>query len=137
MSFTCPILRIHRYGRACCQVDVPLTVVNPVGEATRTFRFDTGCDITTVSEDVATALGLPAGGTPIGVRGSTATGTGRLVAVSFRLPPDAISGLLSPVLSSMWIVVPGRKSLALLCLQEVHDQYFISTDDAYIYFTNR
>jgi hypothetical protein len=137
MSFICPILHIRRYGRACSQVDVPLTVVTPNGEVERTFRFDTGCDITTVSEDVATALGLPAGGTPIGVRGSTASGAGRLVAVTFCFPPDAISGLPGPDVSSMWIAVAGRTNLALLSFQEVHDRYFIGTDDTDMYFTNR
>jgi len=33
------------------------------------FVFDTGCEITTVSEDVATALGLPSGGRELRLTG--------------------------------------------------------------------
>jgi hypothetical protein len=137
MAFTCPILTIQRYGRACSQVDVPPTVIGTGSERSHTFRFDTGCDITMVSEDVATLLGLPAGGTPVHVRGSTASGAGRLVTVVFRFPPDAVSGSPGPALCSMWVVVAGRTNVALLSFHEVHEHYFLGTDDTDMYFTNR
>jgi hypothetical protein len=135
MSFICPIQPYSYSNRPCARVDVPLTIIGLVGEVTRQFRFDTGCDITTVSEDVALALGLPTGGTPIHVRGSTGFGVGRLVAVTFRFPPDAISGLPRAPVSSEWVVIASHTNLALLSFQDVHDQFFISTDDAFMYFT--
>src|SRR5436305_1276764 len=119
MSFTCPIQRLQVYGLACSRVDVPLTIVGVGSEKTREFRFDTGCDITTVSEDVATALGLPSGGTPISMRGSTGTASGRLVPVTFRFPPDMISGLPRPPVASMWLVTAGQTDLALLSFHEI------------------
>jgi len=137
MSFTCPIQRGSYYGAGCARVDVPLTVVGSAGEATYMFRFDTGCDVTTVSEDVATSLGLPTGGTPLGVRGSTGTASGRLVPVTFRFPPDMISGLPRSPVSSMWIVLSGRTRLALLSLREAEMHFYIGTDDTYMTFTNR
>ncbi len=137
MSFTCPILRVQRYGRPCSHVEVPLIVVSAGGEVEHAFRFDTGCDFTTVSEDVATALGLPAGGTPTSVRGSTGTASGRLVPVTFRFPPDGISGLPQAAVSSMWIVTAGQTNVALLSFQEVDERFYIGTDDIDMYFTRR
>jgi hypothetical protein len=90
-----------------------------------------------VSEDVATLLGLPAGGTPVHVRGSTASGAGRLVAVKFRFPPDAVSGSPGPNIASRWVVVAGRTNVALLSFHEVHEHYFLGTDDADMYSTDR
>jgi hypothetical protein len=116
---------------------VALTVVGIAGEVGHRFRFDTGCDTTMVSEDVAAVLGVPAGGTPVGIRGSTGTASGRLVAVTFRFPPDEIGGLAGPVLSSTWIVVATGTNLALLSLHEVLSRFYISTDDTDMYFTNR
>jgi hypothetical protein len=137
MSFICPIQPFRRYGQECSRIDVPLTILAASGEVELSFRFDTGCDVTTVSEDVAAALGLPAGGPPIRVSGATGTGAGRLVSVTFRFPPDAISGVSEVAVSSTWIVLAGRTALALLSFQEVHTRYSIGTDDAYMYFTNR
>jgi hypothetical protein len=136
MAFTCPILTIQRYGRACSQVDVPLTVIGAGGERSRAFHFDTGCDITMVSEDMAALVGLPAGGTPVHIRGSTASGAGRLVPVTFRFPPDAVSGSPGPDISPRWVVVAGRTNVALLNFHEVHEHYFLGTDDTDMYFTN-
>src|SRR3982750_4001991 len=113
MSFTCPIERFQAYGRPCSRVEVTLTVVGVGGEVEHAFRFDTGCDITTVSEDVATTLGIPVGGTQIVVRGSTGTANARLVPVTFRFPPDMISGLPRQPVTSVWVVVAGQTDLAL------------------------
>jgi hypothetical protein len=137
MSFTCPILRVQRYGRACSQVEVMLTVVGSMGEVSRFFRFDTGCDITTVSEDVAATLSLPSGGTPISVRGSTATTSGRIVPVTFRFPPDFISGLPRPPVNSEWIVAAGQTNVALLSFHEVDQWFYIGTSDDEMSFTDR
>jgi hypothetical protein len=137
MSFVLPITLFRRHGQECSRVDVPLVVVGASGEAEQSFRLDTGCDITTVSEDVASALGLPASGTVIGVSGATGFGAGRLVTVTFRFPPDAFSGRPGANVSSTWFVVSGRARIALLSLQEVHAHFFISTDDVDMYFTNR
>src|SRR5215207_977140 len=137
MSFTRPIQQFVSSNRVCSRVVIPLTVPNPAGEVTRFFRFDTGCDITTVSEDVAAQLGLPAGGPPIRVTGSTAIGVGRAVDVEFRFPPDEISGLPGPLISSTWVVVAGRTLLALVSFHEVHAHFYIGTDDVEMSFTNR
>lgn len=137
MSFVRPITRFVRFGRDCARVDVPLTVLGPAGAVTHYFRFDTGCDITTVSEDVATKLGLPAGGAPVRVTGSTAAGVGRLVTASFRFPPDLFSGTPAPVQFESWIVVSGGSDVALLSLYEVHARYQFWTDDTDVYFTDR
>jgi Aspartyl protease len=137
MSFISPVQPFRRHGEECSRVDVTLTVINANGEIEQPFRFDTGCDITTVSEDVAATLGLPAGGTVIRVSGVTGVGAGRLVAVTFRFPPDAISGLPAAAVTSTWFVVAGQTGIALLSLQDAHARYFIGTDDQYMYFTNR
>jgi hypothetical protein len=137
MSFTRPIQQFVASGRVCSRVVIPLTVPSPAGAVTRFFRFDTGCDVTTVSEDVATQLGLPAGGPPIRVTGSTATGVGRAVDVEFRFPPDEISGLPGPVVSSTWIVIAGRTLLALVSFHEVHAHFYIGTSDDEMTFTMR
>src|SRR5262245_43511391 len=105
MSFTRPIETLWVHGQAHSRIRFELTVIGSAGEVARLFRFDTGCDITTVSEDVATLLGLPVGGTSVGMRGSTGTAVGRLVPVTFRFPPDEISGLPEREVSSTWMVV--------------------------------
>lgn len=112
-------------------------VIGPAGEVRREFRFDTGCDITTVSEDVAAALGLPSGGTAMSVSGSTATGVGRLIPATFRFPPDLVSGLAGPDISSMWVVVAGRTNVALASFHEIRERYFLGTDDTDVYSTDR
>lgn len=137
MFFSCPVQSFRRYGRVCARVDVPLTVIGSAGEVDQPFRFDTGCEITMVSEDVAAALGLPAGGTPVAITGSTGTATGRLVPVTFRFPPDALSGLPAADVSSVWIVTAARTQLCLLGLQDVHDLYTFWTDDTDVYFNSR
>lgn len=137
MSFVRPILRSQLYGLACSRVDVTLSVIGSVGEVSRLFRFDTGCDITTVSEDVATRMGLPAGGQVIVTRGSTGTTSGRLVPVTFRFPPDMISGLPRAVVTSVWLVVADQIDLALLGFQEVDTHFYFGTDDRYMTFTIR
>src|SRR5262245_37837852 len=137
MSFLRPIQPFRRHGHECSRVDVPITVIGDSGEVEQSFRFDTACDITTVSDDVAAALGLPAGGIVLGVAGVTGAGAGRLVPVTFRFPPDALSGAPDPAVSSTWFVVAGRSDIALLSLQELHAHYSLGTDDKYMYFTKR
>lgn len=137
MSFACPILRGSARGVACSRVEVPLAVIGSRGEVEHTFRFDTGCDVTTVSEDVAAALGLPPGGAPIPMRSSTGGASGRLVPVAFRFPPDGISGRPRPPVASTWVVLSGRTRLALLSLHEVDTWFYLGTNDAEMTFTNR
>lgn len=135
MSFACPILRGSARSVPCSRVEVALTVIGSLGEVEHTFRFDTGCDVTTVSEDVA--LGLPAGGPPVQLSGSTAAGVGRLVPVTFRFPPDGISGRPRPATTSTWAVVAGRTRLALLNFHEVDVWFYLGTNDAEMTFTDR
>ncbi|MCI0702445.1 MAG: retroviral-like aspartic protease family protein [Planctomycetia bacterium] len=137
MSCISKIQVLQWQGQDCARVEVFLTVIGSNGEVEHPFRFDTGADVTMVSEDVATVLGLPAGGTSVSITGSTGTGTGRLVPVTFRFPPDAFSGTPEPDVSSMWVVIAGRTQLALLSLQEVHRHFTISTDDEFMYFLKR
>jgi hypothetical protein len=138
MSFIRPIEQHRRYGLDVTRVRIPIVVFGAAGEVgPHPFVFDTGCELTTVSEDVAAVLGLPPGGTAVHVRGATGAGTGRLVSVTFRFPPDAVSGLLDAAVSSMWFVVTGRTRLTLLSLRDVHQHYQIGTDDTDMYFTNR
>ncbi len=137
MSFSCEVQLLKLHGRDVARVDIPLTVGGLGGGVEHPFRLDTGCDTTMVSEDVAIKLGLPAGGASVWIRGSTGSAPGRLVPVTFRFPPDEISGLPEPSVNSTWIVTTGQTDLALLSLHEVHSQFSIGTDDAYMYFAKR
>ena len=137
MSFSAVITTFRLRGVECARVEVRLVVLGSGGEVEQPFRFDTGADFSTVSEDVAAALGLPAGGTPTGVGGATGTVTGRLVGVTFRFPPDEVSGAVRNSVASTWVVVPGRMGVALLGLQDVHRHFTLSTDDAFMYFVAR
>lgn len=137
MSFSRKIESLWVSGLACSRVRFELTVVGAAGEVERLFRFDTGCDITTVSEDVAALLGLPSGGTPVGMRGSTGTATARLVPVTFRFPPDEISGRNEREVSSTWMAVAAGTNVALVSLHDVRARYYIGTTDDEVSFTNR
>jgi hypothetical protein len=113
-------------------VRVPLIVSGRRGPVVGNFRFDTGCIITTVSEDVATALGLPPGGRAVTVGGSTGTGPGRLAPVRFRFPVSPSGPGL--VVDSTWIVAPGEARLALLSLHEVHRHFQFRTEPFEMWF---
>jgi hypothetical protein len=97
------------------------------------FIFDTGCEITMVSEDVAGALGLPDGGRVVNVKGSVGHGKGRLVEVRFRFPRSA-NGKLGVECMSNWVVVSGARKIALLGFQEVHKHFCIRTLEFDVYF---
>jgi Aspartyl protease len=102
------------------------------GEVERDFVFDTGCEITTVSEDLAAGLGLPPGGRELGVTGLTGGGRGRLVEVRFRFPGlDRAPGL---EVNSTWVVITGRTNLALLGFQEVHRHFQVKLFEFEVYF---
>jgi|GEM_PF-2352209 len=137
MSFTAPIRISLRYGLEIARVEVPLHVLGSFGERVRAFQFDTGCGLTTLSEDVAAALGLPSGGRPVNVFGALGSGVGRLVPATFRFSPDTLSGVPSDLIDSEWVVVAGRTKLALLGFQEVHRHFTIGTDDDTTYFMSR
>src|SRR5262245_61096746 len=114
MSFICPIQRLQRQdGLEAIRVEVPLTVLGPPKPEEQFFIFDTGCEVTMVSEDVATKLGLPAGGRPVNVHGLLGGGSGRLVDVRFRFP-KTLSGGPGLEVDSTWVVTSGRQNLALL-----------------------
>lgn len=135
MWFRRPI-DLHRRqtpGLDFIRVEVPLTVVGgPPGSADHPFVFDTGCAVTTVSEVVAARLGLPAGGVAVNLGGSTARGRGRLVPVRFRFPNSPSGPGL--VVSSNWIVTPGRTGVALLRFQEVHRHLQARTEQFEMWF---
>lgn len=137
MSFSCPIESAGAGSLTRARVRLELTALGAASEVRHLFRFDTGADVTTVSEDVAAALGLPAGGPPVHLSGSAGATLGRLVPVTFRFPPDALSGTPGPQVASSWAVVSGRTGLALVSLHEVHSRYTFWTDDTDMYFTDR
>lgn len=129
MIFRCPIDRyqLPQSGLVFVRVSVPLTVLGGRhGDVMFPFRFDTGADLTTVSEDVAAALGLPTSGSPIGVGGSTGTGAGWLVPVRFHFPTES-AGVPGLAVDSTWVVLRGRTNVALLGLVDVHRHFSIST----------
>ena len=137
MSFCASIQTLRRGGREYTRVGFPLAVLDGQEERSHPFLFDTGCAMTTVSEDVAALLGLPAGGTSIGVGAAIGSARGRIVDVDFRFPPDAISEAEDDPDSARWIVVDGRRGVALLCFLDVHRRFTISADDDTMYFASR
>jgi hypothetical protein len=136
MSFVCPITQRQRYGLDVVWVDVPLTVYGSRGPVRTPFVFDTGCQVTSVSEDVAGRLGLPSGGRVVNMIGLTAGGTGRLVDVRFRFP-RTVSGQSGLEVESTWVVVSGRRNLATLGFFEVHRHFRIWTFEFDMYFIRR
>jgi hypothetical protein len=122
MSFMCPIHQRTRSGLDVIWIEVPLTVIGSAGEVEQYFLFDTACHVTTVSEDVAVVLGLPSGGRAVNMVGLTSGGRGRLVDVRFRFPTTSSGGPGLEV-TSTWVVLGGRKDLALLGFQEVHRHF--------------
>jgi hypothetical protein len=133
MSFICPIKLGRRYGLEVVWVRVPLTVIGARGDVEHRFIFDTGCEITTVSEDVATRLGLPTGGRPVSMHGLSGAATGRLVNVRFRFP-RTVSGTPGLEVDSTWVVTGGRTNLALLGFREVERRFCIRTLEFDTYF---
>lgn len=133
MSFICPIKRGWRYGLQVIWVKVPLMVAGSRGEVSHDFIFDTGCEVTTVSEDVATALGLSVGGRVVNMTGLTGSGSGRLVDVRFRFPKTSSGGPGLEV-ESTWVVLAGTTNLALLGFQEVHRHFQTKMLEFDVYF---
>ena len=112
---------------------MPLTVINSQGTVEQEFIFDTGCEVTTVSEDVAAVLGLPQGGRVVNLHGATGTGRSRLVDVRFRFP-KTVSGGPGLEVTSTWTVTSGRTNLALLGFMEVHRHFHLWTLEFDAYF---
>ncbi|MBA4186692.1 MAG: hypothetical protein C0467_01610 [Planctomycetaceae bacterium] len=133
MSFLCPIQQYSRAGLQCLRVDVPLIVFGRHGEMDQEFVFDTGCEITTVSEDVATALGLPSGGRELRLTGVTGGGRCRIVDVRFQFPRTTSGGSGLEV-SSTWVVSSAGKGIALLGFMEVHRHFQIKPFEFDVYF---
>jgi predicted aspartyl protease len=133
MSFLCPISQRKRFGLDVIWVHVPLTVVGRHGEVTQAFLFDTGCQVSTVSEDIAEALGLPTGGRDVNIRGATAEGRARLVEVRFRFPTTT-SGVPGLEVNSTWMVTSGQPNVALLGFMEVHRSFQVKMHEFDAYF---
>jgi hypothetical protein len=133
MSFICPILQHKRYGLDSIRVDVEITVISHSAEFRYYFVYDTGCEITMVSEDVAVRLGLPRGGKIVKIKGSTGTVKGRLVDVRFRFP-KTFNGDPGLECDSTWVVITGMKGIALLGFQEVHRHFSIRALEFDMYF---
>lgn len=137
MSFVCPINHFRRFGLVdAANIFVPLSVPTRIDlNEPYPFIFDTGCEITMVSEDVAALLGLPPddGSRRTRVTGSTGMSGGRLVDVSFRFP-TTVSGTPGLEVSSTWVVVTGPTDLALLGFQEVHRYFSVKTYEFDVYF---
>jgi Aspartyl protease len=133
MSFACPIRQDARYGMPVVRVDVPLAVSGTRGIVEHPFIFDTGCEITTVSEDIASKLGLQLGGRDVGMHGLSGSATGRLVDVRFRFP-RTVSGTEGLAVESTWVVTSARPGLALLGFMEVHRHFQMRTFEFDTYF---
>ncbi len=133
MSFIRPIKQDTSYGLDVVRVEVPLAVPGPRGDRRHEFIFDTGCEITMVSEDIATKLGLPTGGRAVNVTGTTGKGYGRVVDVRFRFPSDP-NGKLGLDVDSTWVVVAGVTDLALLGFMEVHRHFCIRSQEFEMFF---
>jgi hypothetical protein len=131
-------------GLVSVRAEVVLTVIGSDGlEASRAFRFDTGCGATTIDEEVATALGIPTGvGRPLDVHGSTGTAGGRVVAVTYRFPDEAdfhsdgdVTRPGLTVADAEWVVVPlpqrrpgaPKRNIALLGFRDVHLRFAVWT----------
>ncbi|MBY0459821.1 MAG: hypothetical protein K2V38_21090 [Gemmataceae bacterium] len=136
MPFALPIRSATRNGVARVWVEVALTVLTSKGVNPMPFRVSTGSEITTVSEFVASALGLSAGGRSGSVETSAGDVTGRIVPVRFQFPPDPTSGAALTA-SSEWLIVPGTSRLCFLGFRDVHRYFTIETDDADMTFVER
>jgi hypothetical protein len=134
MSFSCPIQLFRRYGSLeAVRVEIPITVVGGPRPRAYDFVFDTACEVTMVSEDTATRLGLPSGGRVVNVHGLTGGGAGRLVEVRFRFP-NTVSGTPGLEVISTWVVVHRGTGIALLGFREVERHFCIRTLEFDMYF---
>lgn len=133
LAFSCPIHELSSASRKVLRIDVPLVVFGAHGPRSRMFVFDTGCQITSVSEDVAAKLGLPSGGSAIHSHGATGSAAGRVVDVRYRFP-NTFAGAPGLEVTSSWVVMSGRRELALLSLTEVHRHFQIRTFEFDTYF---
>lgn len=132
-AFSCPISETTRGSRKVLRMDVPLVALGARGPASHLFVFDSGCQITSVSEDVAAKLVLPDGGRAIHSHGVTGSAAGRVVDVRFRFP-NTFAGAPGLEVASSWVVMSGRRELALLSLTEVHRHFQIRTFEFDTYF---
>ena len=133
MSFAVEIQIVYRYGWECYRAEVELFRVGPGGPTRPTpFIFDTGAEVTMVSEDVARDLRLPAGGRPVSVTGSVSSGTGRLVPVTFRFVAEP--GL---TVTTNWVVLPGNRGIAILGLRDVLPHFAVRAEDFDMYFIRK
>ena len=133
MSFSVEIQIVFLYGLECYRAEVELVRVGPGRPTKRTpFIFDTGAEVTMVSEDVARDLKLPAGGRPVSVTGSVSSGTGRLVPVAFRFAGEP--GL---TVTTHWVILPGDRKIAILGLRDVLPHFEVRAEDFDMYFIHK
>ena len=134
MSFSAEVQVVTRYGLECHRIEVAVRCVGPSCPVDSTpFLFDTGAEVTMVSEDLARHLKLPTEvGRTVGVTGSVSEGVGRLVPVTFRYTGEA--GL---ILQSHWVVLPGGRGIAILGLRDVLPHFEIRTEDFDMYFLRK
>ncbi len=133
MSFAVEIQIVFRYGLECYRAEVELVRVGPGRPTNPTpFIFDTGAEVTMVSEDIARDLNLPAGGRPVSVAGSVSSGTGRLVPVAFRFAAEP--GL---TVATEWVVLPGNRKIAILGLRDVLPHFVVRAEDFDLYFIRK
>jgi hypothetical protein len=133
MSFSVEIQIVHRYGLECYRAEVGLIYLGG-GYPTKfaPFLFDTGAEVTMVSDDVGRALHLAPGGRPVSVTGSVGGGTGRLVEVEFRFADEP--GLVIP---SRWVVLPSDRKIAILGLRDVLPHFEARTIDFDLFFIRK
>ncbi len=133
MSFSVEIQIVYRHGLECYRAEVELIRVGP-GRPTHPtpFIFDTGAEVTMVSEDVARDLGLTTGGQPVSVTGSVSSGTGRLVPVAFRFAGEP--GL---TVATSWVILPGDRKIAILGLRDVLPHFEVRMEDFDLYFIRK
>jgi hypothetical protein len=128
-----PIIREAKAGLDCLRVEVSIEIETGAGWSRPSmFVFDTGAEVSMVSEDVADRLRFPGGGRTITVSGSTARGVGRIVPVRFRFAaqPDLH-------IDSEWMVMPGVTDLRLLALRDVLPHFEIRTLNTFLYFLRK
>ena len=121
------IKRAPKLGLDCLRIEIELEVQSHSQAAP--FIFDTGCEVSIVSEDVAAFFGLPGGGRPVSVRALIAGGAGRIVPVRFRFAD--VPGV---EIDTEWVVVAGRTNVRLLALRDVLPHFEVRTLNMNLYF---
>jgi hypothetical protein len=59
------------------------------------------------------------------------------VSVRFRFPDDRETGAPGRVVVSEWLVIPVTYEYAHLGFKDIHDNFFVATDAAEMFFADR